>query len=260
MHDTAGKVTHNHVKVTHNHVKVGTIREISRYPVKSLGGETLDMCEIESYGLQGDRICSFRDETKQGWGQFVTARNTPAMLNYKASFQEDRGIRVTAPDGRIMGWDEELLQEIQGMVKKPISMSRLMEPHPEAEHSSLLSVDGASVLLVTDASLRKLEQLWGKPVDQRRFRGNFVIDLNDDSLFEGDWIGRQLDIGGARLQVDSFCERCVFITIDPDSQEKDPSLLRKVYEDFGLHFGVYASVVRTGTVRTGDEVTLVGQA
>ncbi|ANS77164.1 sulfurase [Paenibacillus yonginensis] len=222
-----------------------------------MSGEALETCTIETYGMRGDRVCSFRDESKQDWWKYVTARNTPAMLTYQARYHdEERLVQVTASDGRVMGWDEELLQEIQGLVKKPISMSRMMEPHPEAQHSQLLSVDGASLLLVTDASLRKLEALWGKPVDQRRFRGNFVIALNDDSIFEGDWIGRELEIGEVRLKVDSFCERCVFITIDPGSQQKDPSLLRRLNEDFGLHFGVYASVIRTGEIRRGDAVVL----
>lgn len=94
-------------------------------------------------------------------------------------------------------------------------------------------------------------------MDPRRFRGNFVIALNDDSLFEGDWIGRRLNIGDAQLQVDSFCERCVVITMDPDSLQKDPVLLKKLHKEFDLHFGVYASVIKTGQIRIGDKVELV---
>lgn len=236
---------------------VGVIREINRYPVKSLGGESLETCFIESYGLLGDRVCSFYDDTKTEWWRYVTARNIPAMLTYQAAFTEDQEIRVTGPDGRIFGWDDHLLQEIQGHTTTRLSMSPLMAPHPEAKNAQLLSVDGASVLLISDGSLKKLEALWGKPLDQRRFRGNFIIALQDESLHEGDWIGRKLSIGDAELQVDSYCQRCVFITIDPDTQKKDPSLLRKVNEDFGLHFGVYASVVKTGQIRKGDEVSLI---
>ncbi|WP_094093161.1 MOSC domain-containing protein [Paenibacillus physcomitrellae] len=236
---------------------VGAIREINRYPVKSMSGETLESCTIETYGMRGDRVCSFRDESKKDWWKYVTARNTPAMLTYQARYNDDEErVQVTTSDGRVLGWDDDLLQEIQGLVNKPISMSRFMEPHPEAQHSNLLSVDGASLLLVTDASLRTLESLWGKPLDHRRFRGNFMIALDDASEFEGDWIGRELEIGEVRLRVDSFCQRCVFITIDPDSREKDPSLLRRVNEDFGLNFGVYASVIQTGEIRRGDAVVL----
>nr|WP_243867480.1 MOSC domain-containing protein [Paenibacillus sp. BK720] len=130
----------------------------------------------------------------------------------------------------------------------------MKEAHPE--YPQLLSVDGASILIITDSSLNKLQQTWGKKLDERRFRANFVVKVADDSITEGDWIGRRLKISDARLQVDSFCQRCVLITMNPDTQVKDPTLLRKVNEEFNLHFGVYASVVKTGTVKQGDKVFL----
>ncbi|AIQ75250.1 MULTISPECIES: MOSC domain-containing protein [Paenibacillus] len=235
---------------------VGEIQGINRYPVKSFAGENLESCMIEPYGMLGDRFCSFYDESKEGWRKYITARNIPNMLTYQAQFIDGQ-IHVTASDGRTFGWDDNLLEEIQSQTKTPITMSGLKAVHPQLEHPQLLSVDGASILLITDASLKKLEATWGHSLDPRRFRGNFVIALNDDSLFEGDWIGRRLNIGDAQLQVDSFCERCVVITMDPDSLQKDPVLLKKLHKEFDLHFGVYASVIKTGQIRIGDKVELV---
>lgn len=235
---------------------VGQIQQINRYPVKSFAGESLEACRIESYGMQGDRYCAFYDESKEGWWRYVTARKVPKMLTYRAQFIDD-DIHITAADGRIFRWDEELLSEIQSLTKTPITMSTLKASHPQPEHPQLLSVDGASILLITDASLKKLENSWGHSLDQRRFRGNFVIALNDENLFEGDWIGRKLSIGDVELQVDSFCERCVLTTIDPDTLEKDPKLLKKLNNEFELHFGVYASVIQTGQIRIGDNVELI---
>jgi uncharacterized protein YcbX len=236
-------------------VSVGVISEINRYPIKSFGGEKLEACDIEAYGMLGDRFGAFYDESKEDWWRYITARNIPNMLKYQARFN-DGDIHVTAPDGRTFGWDEKLLENIQSQTKTPITLSRLKAHHPEKKHPQLLSVDGASILLITDTSLRKLEEVWGKDLDQRRFRGNFVVTLNDDSLFEGDWIGRKLSIGDVELQVDGYCERCVMITMDPVTLDKDPALLRKVNEEFNLNFGVYASVAKTGQIRLGDEVIL----
>ncbi len=233
---------------------VGEIRDINRYPVKSFAGEQLETCVIEPYGMLGDRFCTFYDETKKDWWRYITARNIPNMLTYQAQFI-DGEIRVTAADGRTFGWDADLLEEIQSQTPTQITMSAIKDPHPE--HPQLLSVEGASILLISDASLAKLEALWGKTLDQRRFRGNFVVALYDASVVEGDWIGRQLHIGDVQLQVDSYCERCVVITMDPDSLEKDPSLLKIVNKEFGLHFGVYASVVKTGQITIGDKVELL---
>lgn len=47
------------------------------------------------------------------------------------------------------------------------------------------------------------------------------------------------------------------ITMDPDSLQKDPVLLKKLHKEFDLHFGVYASVIKTGQIRIGDKVELV---
>jgi len=235
-------------------LKVGEIREINRYPVKSFAGEQLETCFIEPYGMLGDRFCTFYDETKEGWWRYITARNIPNMLTYQAQYIHGE-IHVTAANGRTFGWDDELLEEIQSQTSTRITMSDLKDPHPE--HPQLLSVEGASILLISDVSLNKLEAQWGKSLDQRRFRGNFVVALNDDSRLEGDWIGRQLRIGDVQLQVDSYCERCVVITMDPDSLEKDPSLLKIVNKEYGLHFGVYASVVKTGQIHIGDQVELI---
>lgn len=236
-------------------VTVGEISEINRYPIKSFAGERLNSCDIAPYGMVGDRFGTFYDETKSDWWKYITARNIPNLLTYQATYA-DGDIRITAKDGRTFAWDEALLAEIQSLTKTKITMSNLKAPHPEHKHPHLLSVDGASILLITDASLRKLEALCGKDLDQRQFRGNFVVTLSDDSLHEGDWIGRTLTIGDVQLQVDSYCERCVMITMNPDTLEKDPNVLRKVNEEFQLHFGVYASVKKTGHIQLGDKVIL----
>jgi uncharacterized protein YcbX len=235
-------------------VTIGKISEINRYPIKSFAGERLTSCQIEAYGMLGDRFGTFYDESKSGWWRYFTARNMPNMLTYQASYLHG-DIRITAADGRLFSWDDELLNEIQSQTRTPLTLSRLKEPHPE--HPHLLSVDGASILLVTDASLRKLEHLHGKSLDQRRFRGNFVVVLDDHAYTEGEWIGRQIAIGEVQLQVDSYCERCMMITIDPDTLDKEPSVLKKVNESFNLQFGVYASVVKTGQIRLGDTVKLL---
>ncbi|MFC5471119.1 MOSC domain-containing protein [Cohnella suwonensis] len=234
---------------------VGEVGEINRYPIKSFGGEKLESCELAAYGMLGDRFATFYDESQEGWQKYITARNIPNMMTYQARYV-DGDIRVTASDGREFGWEESLLVEIQGQTKTPIAMSRMMDPNPENPH--LLSVDEAGILIVTDATMRKLENMWGKELDQRRFRGNFVVNVNDQVMFEGDWIGKEIEIGGARLKADDFCERCVMIAMDPDTTEKDPSLLKIVNKEFNLRFGVYASVVRPGRVQVGDTVKVIG--
>ncbi len=232
---------------------VGSILEINRYPVKSMAGESLEACDIVSYGVLGDRQAAFYDVTKTGWARFATARSIPKLLSYRASFK-DGEIEVASEDGRMFRWNRELLEDVQRLTSTNLTLSRFQEGHPEEE--GLLSVDAASILLVTDASLKELEAACGMELDQRRFRGNFVVKLRDGAPGEGEWIGRRLRIGSAELQVDGFCDRCSMITYDPGNLERTPAVLKQVNERFGLNFGVYASVVRPGRVSAGDELFL----
>jgi uncharacterized protein len=95
-------------------------------------------------------------------------------------------------------------------------------------------------------------------VDVRRFRPSLVIDTGDaDGHPERDWIGRQLRIGDAVVQIEGGCPRCVMVTrrID-DEVPQDRTILRHIVRDLGQDVGVYATVVTPGTLTTGDEVSL----
>lgn len=230
---------------------VGKISAITRYPVKSFAGESLEDCKVETYGIVGDRSYSFYDETKHGWNKFVTARTIPEMLSYQAKFVQNQ-VEITSSDGRIFSWDEELLREIQSYLPRKIVMSNHNDPHPE--NHKLLSVDAASILLITDLTLRKLEKMLGKKLDPRRFRANLLVELDDHTLSETDWMGKRITIGTSELVIDSFCERCTMTTIDPDTLDRDPSILKKINEEMSLQFGVYASVLKTGKITNGDKV------
>ncbi|MGO4546089.1 MOSC domain-containing protein [Paenibacillus sp. 2TAB23] len=238
--------------------RIGEISSINRYPVKSLAGESLASCHIDTYGLAGDRCYAFYDETKEGWDSFITARNIPAMLAYRAELDEESmgsdhpTIRVTSPEGEIYKWDESLLVEMQKHAKNKMLMRSYPATSPE-----LKAVDEGSILIITSTSLQKLEAIWGKELDPRRFRANLVVAVEDSGLGEEEWIGKRLSIGSAELQIDKYCDRCSMVTLDPDSLERDASLLRKINEEMNLNFGVYASVQKTGVIQAGDQVRLI---
>ncbi|MNZ64362.1 MOSC domain protein [compost metagenome] len=234
---------------------VGVIDQLIRYPVKSFAGEELQKARIEAYGIYGDRSHAFIDETKEGWSRFVTARQIPHMLAYKAQMIEESradrfpDVHITSPDGRNLNWNEQLLAELQAFTKQRITMHGY-----DPQSSELMAVDAESILIVTDSSLRRLEELWGKKLDRRRFRANLILSMGDQEDREEEWIGKRLKIGNVELQVNEACERCSMITIDPEQIDKDSTLLRIVNEEMNLKFGVYASVMKTGDISVGDAV------
>jgi len=235
---------------------IGEISEINRYPVKSFAGEQLNSVILESYGLLGDRSHAFVDDSRMGWERYITARHFPEMLRYRAELDQLRSteeipqVNIIGPDGRTHQWDEELFMNIQAFADRKISMER----YPLRSDENM-AVDEGSILIITDRSLKRIEQLWGKPIDKRRFRANFLLTLNDDANhIESDYIGKHMTIGDVELNIQSLCERCSMITIDPDNLEQDSTLLKKVNESMNLNFGIYAEVVSVGKVQVGDYV------
>ncbi|MDR6553059.1 MOSC domain-containing protein [Paenibacillus qinlingensis] len=232
---------------------VGEISEIIRYPVKSFAGENLEACIVDTYGLHGDRICAFYDETKEGWNRYITARDIPNMIGYSAKLV-DNEVSVTSPNGEVFSWNEVLLNEIQRYSSRKLSMADYKAPNPE--DPDLMAVDVASILLITDSSLRRLESIWGKKLDKRRFRANIIVSLNENTIDETSWIGKKLSFGDSELMVESNCERCLIITLNPDTFERDATLLKTVNEQMDLCFGLYASVIKPGQFRVGQKVYL----
>lgn len=237
---------------------VGQVTQLTRYPIKSMAGHSLNQVYVAPYGMYGDRSHAFIDETKEGWNRFITARQIPAMLGYKVEFRDDGtleefpSLQVTSPDGQVYGWDEQLLQAIQSFSKVKLSM----EKHRPTSQD-VLAVDAEGLLIITDRSLNRLERLQQNPIDSRRFRANMLVTLHEDyPEDERSWVGKRLHIGETQLQIVEPCERCSLVTIDPDTYQRDVSILKKINEEMGLHFGVYASVTQVGGIKTGDPVYL----
>jgi len=93
--------------------QVGTVVALWRFPVKSMLGEELDVTEVSSSGLAGDRAYALIDATT---GKVVSAKNPrlwPNMLGCRARFLEPPHagekpppVRITLPDGTSVTSDE----------------------------------------------------------------------------------------------------------------------------------------------------------
>ena len=75
---------------------------------------------------------------------------------------------------------------------------------------------------------------------------------------EGEWCGRELRVGEARIQIEMPVVRCVMTTLPQDDLPKDASVLRTIVWESGQNVGVYASTVEQGRVRVGDPVEVMG--
>lgn len=80
----------------------GSVRELWRYPIKSLAGESIQSTTIGEKGILGDRGWVIRDETT---GRFGTAKRIPGLFMMSARYMwependESPAAEITLPDG-----------------------------------------------------------------------------------------------------------------------------------------------------------------
>ena len=117
--------------------------------------------------------------------------------------------------------------------------------------------DIAPLSLLSTGSLAALQQLVGPELRPERFRPNLLVQTDDGSAFAEDgWVGSVLRIGALAIRIDQRDQRCVMINVDPDSTQRDASVLRAVAQQRESCFGVYGSVVTPGCVAVGDPVSV----
>ena len=113
---------------------VGSVAEIWRYPVKSMGGERLEQSAIATRGLHADRMWAVRDVELN---TFTTGRRWPVLLQCSARFVEDPAGRpagpgdvleviVTFPDGGEMSSSDPAINErLSQLIGKPARLESL---------------------------------------------------------------------------------------------------------------------------------------
>ena len=212
-----------------------------RYPVKSMAGERLDECMITDAGLEGDRRWALIDHTPERDGKWFNIKQHAPLMTYGARLAEGR-LEVRGPDGAEIGLD--------GAFRKVLEDSRRTITLRELPGANF---DDSQVLIVNLASVEAFALEARMPIDERRFRANLYIDgiEPEDELR---WLGRVIRAGDAELEVTSRCERCKVITMDPDTTEATPELLRLLVQKHDERFGVYCRVVTPGRVAVGDFV------
>ena len=82
---------------------VGKIHQLARYPVKSMRGQSLAATMLTLQGVPEDRRYAFVQTASRSGFPWLTARQMPDLLRYKAAVEvEDSGevvVTVTTPNG-----------------------------------------------------------------------------------------------------------------------------------------------------------------
>jgi uncharacterized protein len=121
--------------------------------------------------------------------------------------------------------------------------------------------------VLTTSTLHQLGELEPQSsFDARRFRMNVIADTPGEGFVENEWVGHTLAIGeDVSLGVALPDPRCVMPSLAQEELPRDPRILKTLAQHNRLDVagalypcaGVYAVAEATGTIRKGDQLSLV---
>jgi hypothetical protein len=231
------------------------VRELWRYPVKSLQGERLDAADVGPQGLAGDRQWALFDRST-GYG--LTARRAPDLLFAAGRMRDDGGVEVVLPDGTVTT-DDDVLSAWLG---RPVTL-RAAEAdrgprryeNPDDDEELWDAFEGASGAFHDSSRIRVSLVSTGTlgTWDRRRFRSNVLLD----GAGEDDLVGSTVRLGTAVLDVLRPVSRCVMVTRpQPGGIGRDTGVLKTIHRERGSTLAVGALVPVPGRVAVGDELTV----
>ena len=259
---------------------IGTVESLWRYPVKSMRGEEMEEMFVGYAGVYGDRLFAFQSSASSKGFPFFTGREQPKMIRYQPRFRNPKKasrpmnwmdaeklgpginpisaspaelmIDVQTPDGKTLAIDNpELVDKLRAGAdeKHELSLLRSEKAITDCRPLSIFSLQ----------TLSQLSEETGIALDKRRFRANVYLDLASSKGFaENEFIGRSLRIGPkVVVSIIERDPRCMMITLDPDTAEKTPAILKKVAQAHEGMAGVYGAVLSEGMIRKGDSVELL---
>ena len=257
---------------------IGTVESLWRYPVKSMRGEELEEMFAGYAGVYGDRVFAFTSSLSPKGFPFFTGRDQRQMIRYRARFRnpekaarpinlaeaESSGanpisanaselmIEVETPDGKTIAIDDPaLIDNLRANIDEnhQLTLRRSDKAMTDCRPLSIFAVQSA----------KKLGEETRITVDKRRFRANVYLDLtSSDGFAEDAFVGRSIRIGPKVIV--SILERdprCMMITLDPDTAEKSPAILKAVAQAHSGMAGVYGAVLVEGMMHKGDPVELL---
>jgi uncharacterized protein YcbX len=257
---------------------VGTVESLWRYPIKSMAGEALPKAFVGYAGIYGDRIYAVLDSAGHRGFPYFTGRERREMVLYRPRFRDPQvaskppnqaealqladispvypslaelEVDVATLSGKTLAVDDPALLEMLAGERSPSSLSVLRS------HRAMTDCKPVSLI-----SLETIEQLGHEvdtSLDKRQFRANICAQLGTARGFGEDaFVGRRLQIGSrvvlAVLEQDA---RCKMITINPDTAQETPAVMRNVARAHGGNAGVYCAVLMEGIVQPGDPIVLL---
>jgi hypothetical protein len=258
---------------------IGKVDSLWRYPVKSMRGEELEEAFAGFSGIYGDRLFAFRSSAGPAGFPYFTAREQRRLLQYRPRFRHpDKAARpINLTEAESMGANpvsadaSELMIDVETpngntlAIDDPTLIDMLRTDIDQKHQLKLMRSERAMTdcrpfSMFSLQSARQLGEEVGTQIDKRRFRANVYVDLTSGEGFaENKFVGRSLRIGPkVVVTILERDPRCMMITLDPDTGEKTPAILKKVARAHDGMAGVYGAVMVEGMLHKGDRVEVLG--
>ncbi|HLO49538.1 MAG TPA: MOSC domain-containing protein [Kamptonema sp.] len=264
-----------------------TVKQLFSYPIKGLTPSECDRVFLtEGHGIKGDRAFALMFADSMDTGTMPELADIPWLSKKHFAVQNDWPLLAALkcqyePETAVLQVNREGIAVLNAETKTVTGRKLIgdfftkyintIEPTKEARHptrSPLLLVGDSSgetrypdrepvhISILSQATLNNLSEVAGTLVDVRRFRPNIVID-GVAAWEEFNLVGKEFQLGKARILVTAKIGRCVNIEVDPYTGDRNLPLLSLLQEQFGhAQTGVLAKIVSSGNVAIGDLLTV----
>jgi len=261
------------------------LSEIFIYPVKSLGGISVDSAIVEERGLKYDRRFLLVDENNM----FMTQRDFAEMALLKLSFSENGFKVLNTKDGshiilplesdskeitsvkiwddvckaiivskNLNDWFSNALNKKCSLVYMPDNEKRIVEKKYINEEHIVSFADAYPFLIIGQSSLDDLNSRLETPLPMNRFRPNFVF-AGGKSYEEDNW--KDFKIGVVKFKAVKPCARCVITTTNQETAERRNEPLKTLSEyrkvNNNVLFGMNVICKSLGKISVSDKIELV---
>ncbi|MGB5896547.1 MAG: MOSC N-terminal beta barrel domain-containing protein [Ignavibacteriaceae bacterium] len=261
-----------------------SLSQINIYPIKSLGGISLQSATVEERGLQYDRRWMLVDEQHK----FITQRLHPRIALLRVEIindlltikhiqnklsplavplmpYDDEAINVEIWQDNVTAlkyssdandWFTEAIGFKCSLVYMPGSTRRKVDPN-YANNKLVGFADGYPFLIIGEESLNDLNKRLEEPLPMNRFRTNFVFS-GGKAFDEDNW--NAVKIGDMVFHSVKPCPRCIITTINQNTGMKGKEPLKTLaafrQKDNKVMFGMNLVAEGVGKINVGDEITI----
>lgn len=244
-----------------------TVAALWRHPIKSHGREAIDKVTLtKGQTMPWDRkwavshdACKF-DESDPKWvgcRNFMITVATPGLAGIWAEVDEttstvtlrhdDLGSHSFCPDNSddIPGFLNWVLPLCPADKRQPTGIVTV-------PNRGMTDTNYPTISVMTNASHLAVEEQLGRKLETERWRGNIWLD-GPAAWEEHDWVGKTIQIGETELKIEGPIKRCMATAANPQTGKRDADTLGALRDGWDhQHFGVYATVIKTGKVAKGD--------